>query len=123
MRILLTHSTLDWLTEARMLWTGASPIFEGHKIDHFIIELDQVETLRDRLNDKLNESSPDVVILHGGIAFDRNPDAFVDAVNEVIEQHPSITFIPTAQLLKRNDLKGERSLHKDMEYVISYLLH
>ena len=122
MRILLTHSTLDWLTEARMLWTGASPIFEGHEIDHFIIELDQVETLRDRLGEKLNSFSPDVVIVHGGIAFVRNPDAFIDAVNEVIEQHPSIIFIPNGKLLERHDLKGERSLDKEMAYVVSYLL-
>jgi hypothetical protein len=96
MRILLTHSIIDESVERRMDQIHRSPRLREHTIGHFFIWPEgrgNSAKLQARLSKKIRDFKPDVVIVHFGMAFLRDRDAFLQGFNSVIAKYPNVTFV------------------------------
>jgi len=110
MRVLITFSLLDRAVQARIEQISKSPRLRRYVTDYFFIWEDSSHSLtklEERLAEKIEDFRPDIVVVHGGIAYYDNRDEYVGRMNSIIRAYPEVTFVADHGLMGRNDFEGK----------------
>src|SRR5215216_1413471 len=118
-RVLIIHSQLDDTVRRRIEQLAASPRLKDYVLGHFFVWTRmsvKFKKLERRLTRKINEFHPDIVIVHGGMAFQTDKKQYVGIMNGVIRRHPSVVFVAQGFLVDRGDFEGKMPYDDDELY-------